>query len=184
MKWDAEKYDSVRAPQVDAGRELISMAKVNETDKILDIGCGTGKLTVELARLASKGSVTGIDPSTDMLEKARKVFGENGNMRFLQIAAEEMDFPRCFDLAFSNSALQWVKEQRKALELTHRALKQGGRIAFQLPAKNFCKEFFIYAENAISSLGFEKYFRDWQQPGICRKKKNMLSFSKRRGSRR
>jgi trans-aconitate 2-methyltransferase len=181
MKWDAEKYDSVRAPQVDAGRELISMAKVNNTDEILDIGCGTGKLTMELARIASKGSVTGNDPSTDMIEKARKVFGDNGNLRFLRIAAEKMDFPRCFDLAFSNSALQWVKEQRKALELTHRSLKQGGRIAFQLPAKNFCKEFFIYAENAISSLGLERYFRDWQQPWYLPEKEEYAFILKEEG---
>ena len=67
MRWDAEKYDAVEAPQMDAGRELISMANVNEGDAILDVGCGTGKLTVELARLACNGSVTGIDPSGDML---------------------------------------------------------------------------------------------------------------------
>ena len=56
MKWDAEKYDSTKAPQIDAGRELITMAQVRNTDSILDIGCGTGKLTVELANLASNGN--------------------------------------------------------------------------------------------------------------------------------
>jgi ubiquinone/menaquinone biosynthesis C-methylase UbiE len=72
MKWDAEKYDSVKAPQVDAGRELIEMANVCDTDSILDIGCGTGKLTIELARLASKGYIVGIDPSEEMLEKYKR----------------------------------------------------------------------------------------------------------------
>ena len=50
MRWDAEKYDAAKAPQVDAGRELIDLAKICESDSILDIGCGTGKLTVELVR--------------------------------------------------------------------------------------------------------------------------------------
>jgi trans-aconitate 2-methyltransferase len=183
MKWDAEKYDSVKAPQVEAGRELISMAKVNETDEILDIGCGTARLTMELARLASRGSVIGIDPSADMLEKARKVFGGKGNrnVRFLRVSAERMDFAGRFDLAFSNSALQWVKEQRKALELTHRSLTRGGRIAFQLPAKNFCKEFFAYAGNAITALGFERYFENWQQPWYLPEKAEYVSILKETG---
>ena len=72
MRWDAEKYDAVKAPQVDAGKELIAMAKVKDTDSVLDLGCGTGKLTVELAKRASNGIVVGIDPSREMLEKARE----------------------------------------------------------------------------------------------------------------
>jgi len=66
MRWDAEEYDAVRKPpQADAGRELISMAGVRVDDSVLDIGCGTGGLTMELARLAPKGSVTGIDSSRE-----------------------------------------------------------------------------------------------------------------------
>jgi SAM-dependent methyltransferase len=57
MRWDAEKYDAVKAPQVDAGKELIAMAKVKDTDSVLDLGCGTGKLTVELAKRASIGLI-------------------------------------------------------------------------------------------------------------------------------
>lgn len=53
MKWDAAQYDSVKAPQADAGKELVALAKVKDNDSVLDIGCGTGKLTLELSRLAS-----------------------------------------------------------------------------------------------------------------------------------
>jgi trans-aconitate 2-methyltransferase len=184
MRWDAQKYDSVKGPQVDAGRELISLATVKETDEILDIGCGTGKLTIELARLALKGSVTGIDPSEDMLEKARKTSEEIGNVHFALLSAESMDFSGQFDLAFSNSALQWVRNQQMALELIHRSLKNSGRIAFQLPAKNFCREFFEYAGNAITSLGFERHFNNWQKPWYLPDKDEYASILKEAGFRR
>jgi trans-aconitate 2-methyltransferase len=164
MRWDAEKYDEVKSPQVDAGRELITMAKVRGTDSILDIGCGTGKLTAELARLASKGFVTGIDPSHEMLRKAGTVSGDLENIRLINMQAQLMGFSEMFDLVFSNSTLQWIKEQRKVVGLMHNSLKKGGRIACQLPAKNFCKEFFGYAGNAIALLGFEKYYRGWRSP--------------------
>lgn len=70
------------------------MAKVRDTDSILDIGCGTGKLTIELARFASKGSVTGIDPSQEMLQKAKEVSGDVKNIRLIHIPAQSMDFSR------------------------------------------------------------------------------------------
>jgi trans-aconitate 2-methyltransferase len=164
MKWDAAQYDSVKAPQVDAGKELIAMAKVKNSDSVLDIGCGTGKLTLELSRLASKGTVVGIDPSEEMLEKAEEMSGARDNIRFMLIPGQSMQFTDQFDLVFSNSALQWIREQQKVVRLAYRSLKKGGRIAFQLPAKNFCLEFFAYTSAAITLLGYEKYFKKWQTP--------------------
>ncbi len=164
MKWDAEKYDATKAPQIDAGKELITMAKVRDTDSILDIGCGTGKLTVELAGLATKGTIIGIDPSEEMLEKARTVSEKVKNISLIQIPVQSINFTERFDLAFSNSALQWVKEQQQVMELIYRSLKHGGRIAFQLPADNFCKEFFNYTKNSIDALHYGKFFTDWKSP--------------------
>src|SRR5512143_3363192 len=108
MKWDAEKYDTVKAPQIDAGRELIGLAGVREGETVLDLGCGTGKLTVELARLASKGRVVGIDPSREMLDKAKEASTDVKNVRYVQAAAQVMSFNGEFDLVFSNSVLQWI----------------------------------------------------------------------------
>ncbi len=164
MKWDAEKYDAVKAPQVDAGRELIALAGVRENDAVLDLGCGTGKLTIELARLAAKGNVVGIDPSEEMLERARAVSAGARNVSLIKAAAEDMGFSERFDLVFSNSALQWVKDQHRALGLTYNSLRKNGRIAFQLPAKNFCVEFFDYIEKAVALLGYERFYYGWQSP--------------------
>ncbi|MDA8099494.1 MAG: methyltransferase domain-containing protein [Nitrospiraceae bacterium] len=164
MKWDAQKYDAVKAPQIDAGRELIALARVRENDDILDLGCGTGKLTADLARLASKGSVTGVDPSEEMLGKAKDVSNITGNMRLVKAAAEDLSFDSAFDLVFSNSAMQWVKEQSRAVQAAHRSLKKGGRIAFQLPARDFCPAFFSGVETAVSDLGYERFFEGWQSP--------------------
>ncbi len=164
MKWDAQTYDAVKAPQIDAGRELIAMARVRENDAILDLGCGTGKLTVELARLAPQGRVTGLDPSPEMLAKAREASAAFGNLRLLELPAQTMEFVDEFDLVFSNSALHWVKEQEEVMSRVSRSLRKGGRIALQMPAKNFCAEFFDAVDGAVSSLGYERFFEKWQAP--------------------
>ena len=177
MNWDAAQYDAVKAPQIDAGKELIVLAKVRENDAILDLGCGTGKLTIEIARLAPRGSVVGIDPSDDMLAKARTTTSGAGNLRLIKTHAEDIDFIDRFDLAFSNSALHWVKDQPRAVSRTYRALKRGGRIAFQFPAQNFCREFFISVDFAVSSLGYERFYRGWRSPWLfptCEEFKSLL----------
>lgn len=181
MRWDSEKYDSVKAPQIDAGRELIAMAQVRDIDSILDIGCGTGKLTVELSNLASKGFVVGIDSSEEMLEKARKVSADKGNINFIQIDAQSIDFTERFNLAFSNSVFQWIKEQQQVMELVYRSLKNGGRIAFQLPANKFCREFFDYINDSIALPELEKYYTNWVSPWYFPTKEEYVSLLKSAG---
>ncbi len=160
MKWDAQVYDTVKAPQVDAGRELISIANVKDSDSILDLGCGTGKLTMELSRLLLNGNIKGIDPSKEMTDKARERFDSSENVSIFRIPAQSMKFNNEFDLVFSNSALHWVREQQMVLELVYNSLKDRGRIAFQMPAKDFCREFLEYTGKAIDTLDHEKYYRD------------------------
>ena len=164
MKWDAKKYDAAKAPQVDAGRELIAMANVGETDSILDLGCGTGRLTLELANLTIKGNVTGIDPSKEMLDETRKRCHSFKNISLKQLPAQSMKYSNEFDLVFSNSAVHWIREQRLIAGLAYNSLKDRGRIAFQMPARDFCTEFFEYAVNAIESLGLGEFYRNWETP--------------------
>lgn len=164
MKWDAEIYDAVKAPQVDAGRELIALADVRAGDEILDLGCGTGKLTAELARLAARGTVVGIDPSEEMLDKAKEASAGVKNVRYVRAPAQAMNFTGAFDLVFSNSAMQWIKEQEDVVRRIHRSLKPGGRIAVQAPARNFCLEFSTYTAEAIARLGMERYYTSWTSP--------------------
>lgn len=92
MKWDAEKYDLTHAPQIDVGRELIEMAGVRTGDSILDIGCGTGTLTVELACLAHKGMVIGIDPSIEMFDRAKVKCSSLSNISLFNIPAQALEF--------------------------------------------------------------------------------------------
>jgi trans-aconitate 2-methyltransferase len=161
MEW---KYYSVKAPQVDAGRELIQMADIKPWEKVLDIGCGTGTLTASIAEILKQGTVIGIDPSRKRLAQARGQAKGRPNMVLLQMRAELMDFDEQFDLAFSNSALQWIKEQEKVLSLVHSALKRGGRIAFQMPTKHFCPSFYEYVFGSIKRLSLEHFFWGWEPP--------------------
>lgn len=181
MRWDAEKYDSAKSPQTDAGRELIEMAKVKEDDSILDLGCGTGKLTIELAKLARKGKVIGIDPSSEMLDRAREKTSSMTNVSLLNIPAQDLDFNEEFNLVFSNSAFQWIKEQKDVIMRVFRALKPCGKITAQMPAKDFCWAMTQNIHSAICALGLEKKYNKMDSPWRFPLKEDMRGFLKDAG---
>lgn len=181
MRWDAEAYDSAKSPQTDAGMELIAMAKVRAEDSILDIGCGTGRLTLELARLAHNDKVVGIDPSAEMLDKAREKTLSMSNVSLINIPAQAMDFNEEFDLIFSNSAFQWIKEQEDVAVRTYKALKPDGRVAIQMPAKDFCWEMMENINSAISALGLESKYKKMESPWRFPLKEELAGFLKDAG---
>jgi trans-aconitate 2-methyltransferase len=183
MRWDADIYDAVNAPQADAGRELIAMAKVREQDSILDIGCGTGTLTAELARLAHRGKVVGIDPSIEMFDRAKNKCSSFSNILLYNMPAQALHFQKEFDLVFSNSTFQWIKEQEDIMVRVYKALRPDGRFAVQMPAKDFCWAMTENIHSAIITLGLEKKFSRMASPWQFPLKEKMVRFLKDAGFR-
>jgi trans-aconitate methyltransferase len=158
MKWNADKYDSGCCPQAQASRELLKCAGVRVADSVLDLGCGTGAVTVELARIAREGRVTGIDPSGEMLAKARRNADDFDNVAIQRGNALNMDFQDEFDVVVSNSALHWIKDQEPALKNVHAALKPGGRAALQFLHRDSFIELFAAAAAAAARLSIAADF--------------------------
>jgi len=105
---------------------------VSAGDDVLDIGCGTGKPTRDLARLASPGRVVGVDLSARMLERARAGCVAEGltNLTFLQADAQVHPFdPESFDLAVSCFGAMFFGDQAAAFGNIRRSLRPGGRLA-------------------------------------------------------
>jgi trans-aconitate 2-methyltransferase len=94
MKWNAADYAANSAAQQIWARELIAQLHLRGDERIIDVGCGDGKVTAELARAVPKGSVTGIDASPEMIRFARKTFppGKHPNLKFQVMDAREITF--------------------------------------------------------------------------------------------
>ena len=92
MKWNAADYAANSAAQQIWARELIAQLHLRGDEHILDVGCGDGKVTAEMARALPKGSVTGIDASPEMIRFARKTFspGKHPNLEFQVMDAREI----------------------------------------------------------------------------------------------
>jgi trans-aconitate methyltransferase len=135
INWNSNDYRNNSSAQTQWAMDLVSRIGVKEDSVILDIGCGDGRVTRELARLAHRGTVVGIDASEDMIRLARQSFGDVPNLRFVQMDAREIDLPERFGIAFSNAALHWVTDQDRFLSSLHRHMRPGGTLHFNFGGK-------------------------------------------------
>ncbi|MCW3128665.1 MAG: methyltransferase domain-containing protein [Methanophagales archaeon] len=140
----ATKYENYSSVQKSAAEVLLKLLKIGNTDDVLDLGCGVGNLTKMIGEI-TKGKVVGVDPSEGMIREAiEKSMGLD--ITFEVKSVEEIEYKSCFDVIFCNSSLQWFREPQKAVKNCHTALRKGGRIGIQAPAKR------VYSPNFIGAV--------------------------------
>lgn len=124
-KWDGDEYNQNSRPQFDLALKYISSLNIQPHEHILDIGCGSGKITLELASLVPHGLVVGIDKSASMIA-ASKAETHADNLSFEIMDAESITFNEQFDRIFSANTFHWIKNKEAAFFGCSSALKKGG----------------------------------------------------------
>lgn len=165
-RWDAEQYARNSSAQFQWALELIGRLGLNGDERVLDIGCGDGKVTAELARRTPHGDVVGVDNSTDMIEKARAAFPPSAvpHLSFRVMDARDLSFDREFDVAFSNAALHWIKGHHDLLRGVARSLRPGGRLLFQMGGQGNGEEIFAVAREVVRESPWRSYFQGLEFP--------------------
>jgi trans-aconitate methyltransferase len=133
-EWNADSYSRQSSLQQAMAEEQLSSLTLEGSERILDVGCGDGKITAAIAARVPRGSVLGVDPSRDMIAFASSHFGPPAhvNLRFEVADARQLPCREEFDLVVSFNALHWVPEQAKALESIRAVLKPAGRALLRL----------------------------------------------------
>jgi trans-aconitate methyltransferase len=165
-QWNAEDYAAHSAAQFGWALELLGKLTLQGDEDVLDIGCGDGKVTAELAALVPRGSVVGIDSSPAMIDLAshrypRALFR---NLTFVRMDAREMTFAAAFDVVFSNSSLHWIKEQPVVLEGVRSSLREGGRLLAQMGGRGNAAQLAPAFLEVVSQADWSPYFRDMTSP--------------------
>ena len=164
--WNAQDYSQNSSAQQRWAHELIDKLHLRGDEHILDIGCGDGKVTAELARRVPRGFLIGIDSSREMVWFAREKFPEadRTNLSFLHVDASAMQFQEQFDVVFSNAALHWVVNHRPVLQGISRALKPSGRILLQMGGRGNAAGMLRAVEEVASNAKWSSFFRNFRFP--------------------
>jgi SAM-dependent methyltransferase len=129
-QWDAALYESGFQFVWKHGAGVVSLLEPKPGERILDLGCGTGHLTAEIA--ATGASMLGIDASPAMIAQARQNFPK---LSFQLVDAAEFRSESLFDAVFSNAALHWMPDPDRVAAAVAGVLKPGGRFVGELGGK-------------------------------------------------
>ncbi|MDR3456619.1 MAG: methyltransferase domain-containing protein [Verrucomicrobiae bacterium] len=164
--WNAADYAANSVVQQSWARELIARLKLRGDEHILDVGCGDGKVTAELARAVPRGAVTGIDASTEMIQFAKQTFpaAKVSNLHFKIGDARAIQFKEKFDVVFSNAALHWVDDHEAILRGAASVLKPGGRLVVSCGGKGNAHEVFLALRPLMRLKRWRGFFRHMPMP--------------------
>ncbi len=128
-EWDAETYDAVSDPQFNWGMEVLERLELRGDEVALDAGCGSGRVTAELAKRLPNGRMIAVDASKAMIAKARERLGDGVSYLVADLSELELDEP--VDLVFSTATLHWIQDHDRLFGRLRAALRPGGRLVAQ-----------------------------------------------------
>jgi trans-aconitate 2-methyltransferase len=133
--WDPEQYERLSYHRRRPFADLISRVGAQRPEVVVDLGCGPGPLTLDLARRWPYARVVGVDSSVEMLDRARGI-DSSGRVEWVLSDVESWDpalvgWP--IDVITTNAVLQWVPSHRRLIPTWVDALAPGGWFAMQVP---------------------------------------------------
>ena len=165
-EWDAADYARISGLQQAMAEEVLALLDLKGSERVLDIGCGNGKITAEIAARVPNGSVLGVDPSQEMIAFASSHYGTavRRNLRFETADARRLPYRDEFDLVVSFNALHWVPEQDEALQSIRAVMKPKARAQLRLVPKGERKSLENVLEDTRSSPRWSRYFQEFHDP--------------------
>jgi trans-aconitate 2-methyltransferase len=131
--WDAETYDRIGTPMRGWAQQVIDDLALRGDETVLDAGCGSGSVTLDLLAKLPRGKVYAVDASAEMIESLTATLRERAITNVVPIRASLTDFtlPEQVDAVFSNAVFHWIPDDDALFGCLYAATKLGGRLRAQ-----------------------------------------------------
>lgn len=159
--WDPDRYVGDHAFVYEYGADVVRWLSPSEGELVLDLGCGTGQLTAEIA--AAGATVVGLDRAREMLTAARR---DHPTLPFVQADAHQFAFAEAFDAVFTNAALHWMGDPDRVFASVAGVLRPGGRFVGELGGRGNVARIVEAVEAELESRGYSAN-PPWYFPSIA-----------------
>ncbi len=159
--WNASLYDQKYAFVFNYGESLMSILAPQAGERILDLGCGTGHLTAQIA--ATGAQVIGVDKSASMIATAQQKYP---HIDFRVMDATHLSFDEPFDAIFSNATLHWIPQAEQVVAGMARTLKPDGRLVLEMGGYGNVATIIHTVQEAARSVANLEISSGWYFPTI------------------
>lgn len=182
-EWNASDYNRQSTLQQVMAEEQLALLTLHGDERILDVGCGDGKITAQVATRVPRGSILGTDPSKDMIAFAASHFTgpRYANLRFEVADVRRMPYRNEFDLIISFNALHWVPEQGEALDCLRAALKPQGRAMLRFVSEGPRTSLEDVIEQTRQQPQWAHYFSGYRKPYLHLTPKDYQALAEKHG---
>lgn len=182
-EWNAAEYARQSSLQAAMGEEALALLDLVGSERVLDVGCGQGKISAEIAARVPKGAVLGVDPSQEMIAFAQTHFGPpvRPNLSFEVADARQLPFKEEFDLVVSFNALHWIPEQDAALRSICSTMKPDALAQLRLVPKGERKSLEDVLEETRRSMKWAHHFKNLHDPYLHLTPEQYKTLAERNG---
>jgi trans-aconitate 2-methyltransferase len=160
--WDATTYDRVSAPQQRWAAEQLDRLALAGDEVVVDAGCGSGRITLELIRRVPRGTVYAVDAAPSMVRHTKEAVGDRATALCQDLV--DLSLPEPVDVVFSNATFHWIADHDALFTALAGNMKPGARLLAQCGGRGNIDRFRVLADTVALEDPFAPYFTDWVRP--------------------
>ena len=161
-EWDGTSYDRISGPQEQMGLEVLSRLDLAGDERVLDVGCGSGRITEALLARVPRGSVIAVDESESMATAARTRLGPGVEVLVADVLQLELDEP--VDAIISTATFHWISDHERLLSTLHGLLRAGGRLVAQCGGEGNIDGLRGRAADVLARDPYVEHMGGWRPP--------------------
>ena len=165
-EWNASAYHSLSEPHFAWGLRVLERVRLTGRERVLDAGCGSGRVTAVIASRLERGVVVGCDLSENMTRAAAKSLGKTPASMVVCADLSQLPFRGVFDLIFSSATFHWIRDHDRLFAELRAALGAGGRLEAQCGGGPNLAMIHERADALAATAPFRAHFATWEEPWL------------------